>query len=379
MNQLVIDSLDFVASVNKLINDKDFSNILIVTGKSFEQKIKKLKIISKKKPRIFISKGPYPKVSCIYELIKLLQIEKPDLIIAIGGGRTIDIVKQANKLYELKSKEEIIDCIKNKTYADLLCLSSVLVIPTTAGTGSEATQFAVTYIDNKKYSVDHKDLLPEFVIHDSTLLRNMDKNIIASTAMDALTQAIESIWAIKSSKESTNYAAESIKLIRQNVITAYESRNNDKSSSKKMQTAAYLSGKAINISRTTAPHAISYPLTVHFNISHGHAVAMILRHFIRINSKADVYEVIDPRGKDHVKKTMNEIISLFECDSIEDCCKKFDLILEKLSLEINFKKMGIENNSDIEKIVQEINLERLNNNPVKVSKDDIKNIFRTFV
>ena len=91
MNQLVIDSLDFVASVNKLINDKDFSNILIVTGKNFEQKLK-IKNHFKKKPRIFISKGPYPKVSCIYELIKLLQIEKPDLIIAIGGGRTIDIV-----------------------------------------------------------------------------------------------------------------------------------------------------------------------------------------------------------------------------------------------------------------------------------------------
>ena len=376
MNQVVIDSSDFVDSVNKLISNNNFSKIIIVTGKNLENKVFKSKFIASENLKIFVTEGPYPEPKQIHKLISLLNIEKPDLIIAIGGGRIIDTVKQANKLHTLKTQEEIKSSIKDNAYKNLLPLAPVVVIPTTAGTGSEATQFAVIYIDEKKYSVDNKDLLPEFVIHDSNLLRNIRQKIIASTAMDALTQAIESMWAVKSTKESKVYASESIKLIRENIMSAYESRNNDETSTKKIQTAAYLSGKAINITRTTAPHAISYPLTVHYNIPHGHSVAMVLRHFIKINSMVDEYEVVDPRGKDYVKGIMQEIINLFDSSSIEDCQSKFDYLLKDISLEVDFKEMGIGTDSDIEIIIKETNLDRLNNNPVKISTDDIRNIFK---
>ena len=123
----------------------------------------------------------------------------------------------------------------------------LIAIPTTAGTGSESTQFSVIYINKRKYSIDDPKLLPNFVILDSSFLNGSPTELIATTGMDALTQSIESLWSVNSTEQSRGYATEAIKIIRDTLEEAYISGYDSGDSGEVMLKAANLSGKAINI------------------------------------------------------------------------------------------------------------------------------------
>ena len=141
-----------------------------------------------------------------------------------------------------------------------------------------------------------------------------------------------------------------------------------------MLKAANLSGKAINITRTTAPHAISYPLTIHFKIPHGHAVALTLSKFFEINSQTNKYKINDLRGKTHVDSIMKYIFSLFLASSAKECSKNFNKLMDTIGLERNFNKLGIESKADIKKITDNIDPNRIKNNPVEIDKETVENI-----
>ena len=217
----------------------------------------------------------------IEDLNKGIEITKyflPDIIIAIGGGSVIDMAKQINIFAKHDNFSNIIINDQSKL-GEKLC--PLIAIPTTTGTGSEETHFAVIYVDKKKYSVASKEMIPEFKIIDSSLSHSMPAKLQATCGFDALSQSVESYWSIKSSDKSRRYSLEAIKLIINNFK---KSINGDLDSKRNMAKAANFSGKAINISKTTAAHAISYPLTIHYNIPHGHAVALTLGYFFEINS-----------------------------------------------------------------------------------------------
>ena len=141
-----------------------------------------------------------------------------------------------------------------------------------------------------------------------------------------------------------------------------------------MALGANLSGKAINISRTTAPHALSYPLTAHFNIPHGHAVSLTLNKFLKFN-----YSHLN---KSDCNFDLNERFQLLFDLTKSKNLDELDLFLNKIkktaSLEQNFLKLGIKIEAEINRIVGGLNDQRLANNPVKVSKKDIKYILKNF-
>ena len=153
----------------------------------------------------------------------------------------------------------------------------LVAIPTTAGTGSEATHFSVVYIKDIKQSLSHPLIKPAVAIVDPQFTYNLPPFITACSGLDAFCQAIESYWSVNSSDESKKYAIDAIVKIKNNLIDAV--KTSSKESRHELSIASNLSGKAIDITKTTAPHAISYPLTKLFNIPHGYAVALILGHF----------------------------------------------------------------------------------------------------
>jgi alcohol dehydrogenase len=131
-----------------------------------------------------------------------------------------------------------------------------------------------------------------------------------------------------------------------------------------MSKASHLSGKAINITKTTAPHAISYPITTYFGLQHGHAVALTLGKFFIINS--NVANIIDPRGAEYLKNTMSELCKMFNVSSPVECKNKWYDLMRSIDLESSMKNIGIESKSQIDKIIRNINVQRLNNNPVRL-------------
>ena len=216
-------------------------------------------------------------------------------------------------------------------------------------------------------------MLPDYVIVDTELSCNLPKNIVASSGMDALSQAVESYWAVKSTNESKEYASEAIVLALGSIKDAVKG---DKKARMMMSKAAYLAGKAINITTTTAPHAISYPITTYFGLQHGHAVALTLGKFFVINNNFHYSDLIDVRGEEYLKNNMMELFILFGTSSALECRDKWYEIMKSINLESNMHNVGIKSSSDIEDIINNVNIERLENNPIKIRKNELKKIFQ---
>jgi len=292
-----------------------------------------------------------------------------DMVVAVGGGSSIDVAKSINILTHQKSTIDAI--VKGKVKIQTKGLPLV-AMPTTAGTGSETTHFSVIYIDHVKYSLAHPYILPDYAIADVYLVMNMPKYLSATTGFDALAQAIESYWAVGSTEESKQYAKPAIEIILNNFVDSVHNPNI--SNRRNMVYAAHLAGQAINISKTTAPHALSYILTTHWGIPHGHAVALTLGNFFIINANPNL-KLNDKRGSKYVQKTLKELISMLGCNTPERACSLIKKLMLEVGLEVDFLKLGFNPERDIHILLNNINLERISNNPVYVDIEMVKSIF----
>ena len=263
--------------------------------------------------------------------VKVLRNNKCDCIIAIGGGSSIDTAKS----------------VKYYNRIDL----PLMAIPTTSGTGSEATHFAVICKNGKKHSIADRRLLPNYVILQPDALKTLPLYQKKCTMLDALCQAIESWWSKKATRESIMYSRKAIKLILNNMDGYLE---NDDDSNKNMLTASNLAGRAINITTTTAPHAMSYKLTSLYGLPHGHAVALCLPKVWRCIENHD------------------DIAKMFKVKRHEDAIILFESMLQRLEI---FPPENI-NAGDLDILAEAVNIQRLSNNPVPLKKSNLKTLYK---
>lgn len=352
--------------------------IFMVQGKSSyqssgaQEKIEPL--LSPYRTAYFSDFSANPKIEDIRKGMQQFRKEEYDLVLAVGGGSVLDMAKAINILSAQTEEPE-------KYIRSELPLQKkgkpLIAIPTTSGTGSEATHFLVAYIGKQKYSLAHpKFILPDHVILDPILTVNLPPKTTASTGMDALAQAVESYWSVHSTEESREYAHKAIPLILKNLPTAVNHPSFESRAA--MMQAANLAGKAINISFTTACHAISYPLTSYFNVPHGQAVALTLGDLFVYNSHADsntTDDCIDPRGKEHLHKIMQELTSLFQVHSAEEAKQKIQHLLAEIGLETRLSALGITAPEDIDCIIEHgFNPQRAGNNPRKLTPEALRKI-----
>lgn len=206
----------------------------------------------------------------------LEKITKPDLIIAIGGGSSIDLAKAISSLYNYKDYK-ILDLLKNKDYLSNTNPIPLIAVPTTAGTGSECTKWATIwdFDDSKKYSIDADYLYPleSWLVPELTL--TMDEKLTLATGLDALAHAMESYWSVPSNKYTRVLARDSIRIIKKYLPLVLCDLNNLEYR-QEMLMGSFFAGLAFSNTRTTACHSISYPLTMMFGINHGFAAAITL-------------------------------------------------------------------------------------------------------
>lgn len=363
-----------INSIKEIIEETHAKKIFLVTGKqsyiSCNAKSWIDEILNNRYVKQFNQFEVNPKLNDVYTGIGLLNNTKFDLVIAVGGGSVIDMAKLINILAVQKDND------LEKYINDNALITEnglpLVAIPTTAGTGSEATHFSVVYIDNIKYSLAHYFMLPNYAIINAELSCNLPSHIVAASGMDALSQAVESYWSVKSTEKSKIFASESIVLILEVLQDAVKG---DKQARIIMSKAANLAGKAINITTTTAPHAISYPITAYFGLQHGHAVALTLGYFFEINYTFQDIDLNEPRGADYLKNIMEKLYTMFGVSSALECKNKWYRLMSKIGLESNMENIMTLSEYEIEKIISNVNLERLNNNPVRVSKNKLKEIF----
>lgn len=328
LNQIEFCYRGAIENLSGILKHENAKKVLVFTGKKSFENIKPIveKELNGLSAIYYNNFSVNPKKDEIDIALNAIETDY-DIILAIGGGSVIDFAKGFKYYSDKKLK--------------------LVAIPTTAGTGSEATQFSVIYVDGIKKSLDDKSILPDYSIIDSQFVENNPKYLKACTAMDAYCHGIESYWAKNATAMSREYARQAIILCRDNIANYVNS--NDIEAAKNMILASNLAGKAINISRTTASHAISYKMTSEYGIPHGHAVALTIPQLFEFNTRNGRY------------RELKELIS-------DNTIEYFERLYNEIGLEHDFKNLGI---SDIKLIAENVNMERLSNNPIELSKNDI--------
>ena len=260
-------------------------------------------------------KTPNPRVDEVQGLLDELEGRPPSAFVAVGGGTVIDTAKILNLAVSVGKDVKSILRLDLQPQRTLPCLAA----PTTAGTGAEATRFAVCYEGEMKHSVESLKIRPSHVLLLPGLTASLPPYQKASTNFDAYAQAVESLWAKGATDESNAYARRALDYMAAGDWTR----------------GAYWAGRAIDISRTTAAHAFSYYLTGHYGIPHGHAVYMVFEFICRNN------------GRPECIKTVPELKTL---RTFAD-------------------EKGVEWSRLVEELFAHVNLERLGNNPVEVKKE----------
>ena len=323
------------------------------------------KIIINKDIKLFYKKSELPILEELIEIIKDIKRFKPDLILAVGGGAVIDYAKIANVV---DVREDLKDLIINYSYPFKKKYSKLAVIPTTAGSGAEVTSNAVIYVDEIKHSFESELLIPDNFFLIPEFLISAPNKIKASAGFDAIAQALESLVSKKSNDQSVEYASKSLR-VSVNSFISFVNNPNMKNATE-MCIAANLAGKAISISKTTVPHATSYPFTSLFNISHGHAVSLFFERFFKFN-----YDNIDNSETSFdLKERFDLIFNLLDVKDINNFNSKISFIKKQAKLEDNLENLNINISQSSERIIKGINLLRLGNNPVKIDENDIVKI-----
>jgi alcohol dehydrogenase class IV len=142
--------------------------------------------------------------------------------------------------------------------------------------------------------------------------------------------------------------------------------------------AANLSGKAINISKTTAPHAVSYALTVYYKIPHGYAVILTLPAFFLFNANAPKEKINKKISFKEHKKRILELCKLLDAPDPKAAATKIKLMISKAGFSTKFSDLGIKNKKDLKIIIDNVNTERLSNNPVGLSKKELEEMLLGF-
>ena len=377
-NQIVLGKKNLREELNSFFQGYSFKRVFLVAGKSFS----KLPI-GKEIEEIFSDLGissyhfsafqANPRLEEVEAGIDAYSAFQGDSILAVGGRSALDTAK-CIKLFAGLSKEQ--SYLEQEFRENDIPL---LVHPTTAGTGSESTPFAVIYKGGEKCSVEHESIYPKYRIEDARSLRSLPLYQKKVTLLDALSHAMEAIWSKYSNEDSRAYGQKAISLILTNykAYLSLENKNDAKVQGKassaedpsqsvleSIAEAANLAGKAIAVTKTTAGHALSYKLGSLYQLPHGLATAMVNRALYPFMCR-EKSRMIHPENLLFLAKC-------FLAETEEEGAKRYLEILEDLEIIPTLSvKAG-----DLENLVAAVNPERLSNHPIALREEDIRLLYK---
>lgn len=317
---------------------------------------------------VFTDCKPEPSYLQVEAVVDMVQGQECDLIIGLGGGSVMDAAKLASVLkgapYTIK------DLLNDPTQAEKKV--KTVMIPTTCGTGSEATCNAIVAIpeEKSKKGIVNDNMIPDYVILDAQMIAKLPKAIVAATGVDALAHVVECFTSKKATPFSDCYALEGAKLIFANIREAYNNPDN-MDAKNKMLIGAYYGGIAITGSGTTAVHALSYPLGGKFHIAHGVSNAILFAHVMKFNKDACAERLAvlcDAINPTYAEKTVEEKAD-YVIDQIADIVKVTNIPTELTQYGVTM--------DDLDFLVTAGSQQQrlLVNNMKELSLDDIRNIY----
>lgn len=330
-----------------------------------------LELISKTQVQVSVlddlpAEPTYEQAQVVIDQFKVLEA---DFIVAVGGGSVMDIAKLASIL--ATDEYGVKDLLDHPEWGRKYV--KTLMIPTTAGTGAEATPNSIVAVPEKelKVGIVSVAMIADYVILDSRMIKKLPRKIAASTGVDALAHAIECLTSKKANAFSDLFALEALELILNHIEEACD--NPEAMEDKKaMLMASFYAGVAITASGTTAVHALSYPLGGKYHIPHGVSNAMLLIPVMRFNEPA----CRDKLALAYDRVAQTEKAALADEEKSKWVINRLDEIVRHLDIPTSLKTYGIES-SDLEDLVTAgMDVQRLLvNNMRVVSKEDARRLY----
>ena len=306
-----------------------------------------------------------PSFETVNRGVKMMNEFKPDVIIALGGGSAIDAAKGMWLFYEHPDadpegmKLKFMD-IRKRTYKfpKLGIKAKMVAIPTTSGTGSEVTSFAVISDKtiNKKYPLADYELTPDVAIVDPDLVMSLPQSITADTGMDVLTHAIEAYVSNMASDYTDGLSEKAIELVFKNLREAYNNGTN-KFAREKMHNASTIAGMAFTNAFLGINHSLAHKLGAEFHLPHGRLNAILLPYVIKYNASKPTKFVSFPKYEYFIADQKYAEISRkmgFASSTVEEGVKSLIQEIQKLNKDLNipasFKEAGISEEEYLDKV-----------------------------
>lgn len=307
----------------------------------------------------FFDVAPDPTLACAKEGAQLIDAFKPDCIIAVGGGSAMDAAKIMWVMYEhpeidfLDMAMRFMDIRKRVyTFPKMGEKAYFIAVPTSAGTGSEVTPFAVITDETtgQKYPLADYELLPKMAIVDANLMMNAPKGLTSASGADALVHAIEAYASMMATEFTDGLAIEAIKTIFEYLPRAYENGANDPEAREKMANAATMAGMAFANAFLGICHSMGHKLGAYHHLPHGITVSLVLDEVMRFNSA----EVPNKMGTfpqydhPHTLRRYAEIAEVLnigganDYEKMENLISKIDELKERIGIKKTIREYGID-------------------------------------
>ena len=352
-------------SIEYLHQMKEMKKALIVTDRSlvelgYVQKIiDQLQLRTPEVPyQLFCDVEPDPSIQTVLKGVELMRSFEPDTIIALGGGSAMDCAKGIWLFYEQPQvnfddlKQKFMDIRKRAfQYPELGRKAKLVCIPTTSGTGSEVTPFAVITdkVEHKKYPLTDYSLTPTVAIIDPAFVMNLPRSICADTGMDVLTHATEAYVSTLASDFTDALAIQAIKMVFQYLERSYKNGANDPEAREKMHNASTLAGMAFANAFLGMNHSMAHKIGAEFHVPHGRANAILLPFTIRYNGqkpqKLSTWPKYNYYRADERYAELARILGLPSStveEGVESYAKACGELGKKLGIKMNFESQGLE-------------------------------------
>ena len=354
MKEQIIISTDCEIRLEELINEYGTKKLFLVHGKSFDTLSWKKWFDSKYEVVHFTEFQVNPTYESTVVGRKRFLESGCEVIVAVGGGSAIDVAKCIKLFAGMEECDNYLNSSMNN------CNIPLFTIPTTAGTGSESTRFAVIYYQGEKYSVMDDRILPDVAVLDKRTIKGLPVFQKKVTLCDALAHAIESFWSVNATEISIEYSRKALELIVDNYKDFVDEKED---SYEKMLIASNLAGNGINLAFTTAGHAMSYKITSMFGFPHGQAVMICL---------PTIWRHMLSRGEKELNIRFMSIAKCLGQNTIEEGISFLENLLAEFDL---LPKVKI-SEEQLNELSMSVNVGRLKNNPIMFEQEELYEMYR---
>lgn len=309
---------------------------------------------------VFKEVQPNPTVQNVDALADRIRANRCDAVVAIGGGSPMDCAKAASLL--VRSSAASIRLFHSGGEEPRPGHLPVIAVPTTAGTGSEVTPFAVLDDPEKnlKAPLATSSFYPVHAVVDPSLTASLPKKVTAATGLDALCHAIEGYWSRNHQPICDLMAMEAVRLVFANLPRLFEVPD-DREARSAMSYAALLAGAAFQLPKNAMVHACSFPLSNRFHLTHGAACALTLEFAMRHNEP-------------HMGRRMSALVQSSGCRTLEEMTATVGELKRLGGLPCTLAEAGIPREA-VESLVEESFHPLMNNNPAPVTENDLRRMF----